>query len=200
MLEKVEMWAGRIGNQRHLLALRNGIVLGMPLVIIGSLFLILGNLPSEAYMDWITDIGIAPYFSKITNGSFGLMGLFAVFGIAYNLSVRYKTDGLSAGAIAVSSFVIVTPNLVTEEGTGIDYAWVGSAGLFIAIIVGIITAELFSYAVKKNWTIEMPEGVPPAVSRSFSALIPGFLVSYTFRCNLCSIRYTRNREYSCASH
>src|SRR5690554_5960898 len=99
MLQKVEEYAGRIGNQRHLIALRNGIVLGMPLIIIGSLFLILGNVPSGAYMEWISDAGIAPYFANITNGSFGLMGLVAVFGIANSLTRHYGKDGVSAGAI-----------------------------------------------------------------------------------------------------
>lgn len=177
MFEKVEEYAGRLGNQRHLIALRNGIVLGMPLIIIGSLFLILGNLPSETYMDWISDVGIAPYFSKITNGSFGLMGLVAVFGIANSLARHYGKDGVSAGAIALSAFVIVTPDFVVPDvGSGIDYTYVGSAGLFIAIVIGLLTAEIFSFAVDRNWTIKMPDGVPPAVSRSFSALIPGFLV------------------------
>lgn len=177
MFEKVEEYAGRLGNQRHLIALRNGIVLGMPLIIIGSLFLILGNLPSETYMDWISDVGIAPYFSKITNGSFGLMGLVAVFGIANSLARHYGKDGVSAGAIALSAFVIVTPDIsLPDVGSGIDYTYVGSAGLFIAIVIGLLTAEIFSFAVDRNWTIKMPDGVPPAVSRSFSALIPGFLV------------------------
>lgn len=177
MLQKVEEYAGRLGSQRHLVALRNGIVLGMPLIIIGSLFLILGNLPSEAYMNWISEAGIAPYFSKITNGSFGLMGLIAVFGIANSLTRHYGKDGISAGAIALSAFVILTPNIsLPDIGTGINYTYVGSAGLFIAIVVGLLTAEIFSFAVDRNWTIKMPEGVPPAVSRSFSALIPGFLV------------------------
>jgi len=180
MFEKIELYAGKLASQRHLVALRNGIVLGMPLIIIGSLFLILGNLPSEAYMNWIADVGIAPYFSKITNGSFGLMGLIAVFGIANSLTRYYGKDGISAGVIALSAFVIVTPDLATDAGTGIGYTYVGSAGLFIAIVVGLITAEIFSFAVEKDWTIKMPEGVPPAVSRSFSALIPGFLVILLF--------------------
>lgn len=37
--------AGRIAAQRHLKSLRDGTFLGMPLIIIGSVFLVLGNLP-----------------------------------------------------------------------------------------------------------------------------------------------------------
>lgn len=38
MLEKIEAIAGAIGSQRHLRALRDGILLSMPLIIIGSFF------------------------------------------------------------------------------------------------------------------------------------------------------------------
>jgi len=180
MLDKIEEYAGKLATQPHLVALRNGIILAMPLIIIGSLFLILGNLPFEAYTEWITDLGIAPYFAKITDGSFGLMGLIAVFGIANSLARHYKLDGVSVGAVALSAFVIVTPNLVAEEASGIGYEYLGSAGLFIAIIVGLVTAEIFRFVVARDWVIKMPEGVPPAVSRSFSALIPGFFVITLF--------------------
>lgn len=45
--------AGRIAAQRHLQALRDGIILTMPLIIIGSLFLILANLPIPGYPEFM---------------------------------------------------------------------------------------------------------------------------------------------------
>lgn len=49
--EKVMPIAGRIAGQRHLQALRDGIILTMPLIIIGSFFLIIGNLPIPGYAE-----------------------------------------------------------------------------------------------------------------------------------------------------
>ncbi|WP_018665234.1 PTS cellobiose transporter subunit IIC [Heyndrickxia acidiproducens] len=176
MLEKIEAIAGRIGNQRHLRALRDGILMSMPLIIIGSFFLIIGNLPITGYNDWLSNIGLAAIFGKIVNGSFGLMAIVAVFGIAYSLAEYYDTDGVADGIVALSSFIIVTPDLVAKAGSGIPYAYVGSGGLFVAILIGLITAEIFRFFVQKNFTIKMPEGVPVAVEKSFAALIPGFMV------------------------
>ncbi|KON87938.1 PTS cellobiose transporter subunit IIC [Sporosarcina globispora] len=176
MLEKVEEIAGRIGNQRHLRSLRDGILLSMPLIIIGSIFLILGNLPINGYTDWLADIGLAPILSKIVNGSFGLMAIVAVFGIAHSLAEYYEVDGVSAGIIALSCFIIVTPDLVAEGGSGISYTYLGSGGLFVAIVVGLISAEIFRFFVQKEFTIKMPESVPVAVEKSFAALIPGLMV------------------------
>ena len=55
----------------------------------------------------------------------------------------------------------------------------GSQGLFVAIIMSIFTIEIFNFIVKKNIIIKMPDSVPPAVSKSFAALIPGFFVIMT---------------------
>ena len=176
MLEKIEAIAGRIAAQRHLKSLRDGIVLGMPLIIIGSIFLVLGNLPFEGYPEMLAEAGISDWINKIVNGSFGLMALVAVFGIANSLARYYDVDGVSAGIIALSAFVIVSPDLATDVGTGVNYTYLGSTGLFVAIVVGLTAAEIFRFFVQKNWTIKMPEGVPPAVAKSFAAILPGLMV------------------------
>lgn len=168
----------KIGNQRHLLAIRNGITLGMPLIIVGSLFLIWGNLPISGYEDWLAangDLGV--WFAKVVDGSFGLMGIIAAFGIAYNYAKGYHVDPASAGIISLSSFVIVTPKMFDADGrAGISYGFMGSKGLFVAIIVSLVSADIFRRFIQKNITIKMPETVPPEVSRSFSALIPAAVI------------------------
>lgn len=180
MLENIEMIAGRLGNQRHLRALRDGIILGMPLIIIGSFFLIAGNLPIPGYVDMLGDAGITPIINKIVDGSFGIMALVASFGIARSLANDYGVDGTSAGIMSLSSFLIVTPNVVSDSGNGIPYQYVGSNGLFVAIVVSLISAEIFRFFIEKDFVIKMPEGVPPAVGDSFAALLPGFMVIGTW--------------------
>lgn len=170
--------AMKIGNQRHLLAIRNGITLGMPLIIVGSIFLILGNLPITGYSDWLAAHGdLGTWLGKVVDGSFGLMGIIAAFGIAYNYAKGYQVDPASAGIISLSSFFIVTPKMFDADGAaGISYGYLGSKGLFVAIIVALISADIFRRFIQKNITIKMPDTVPPEVSRSFSALIPAAVI------------------------
>ncbi len=52
----------------------------------------------------------------------------------------------------------------------------GSQGLFVAMIIALISTELYRFIVQKKIIIKMPETVPPAVTRSFAALVPGFIV------------------------
>jgi len=169
---------------KPLIAIRDGITLAMPLIIIGSLFLILGSFPVEAWTDWLENtavngVSIADVFTKITNGSFGLLGIIGCFGIASSYSEQHKTDGKSAGVIAVASFFVVTPSIFTsgnEPLEGMPYEYLGSQGLFIAIIVGLLSGGIFQWFINHDIRIKMPEAVPPAVSSSFSALIPGAVV------------------------
>lgn len=50
----------------------------MPLILVGSLFIILTNLPIKGW-DTVSSLGIGPWANRIVNGSFGIMGLVASF-------------------------------------------------------------------------------------------------------------------------
>jgi cellobiose PTS system EIIC component len=63
-----------------------------------------------------------------------------------------------------------------EVGGAIPVALMGSKGLFVAMILAVLSTEIYRYIIQKNIVIKMPDGVPPAVSRSFIALIPAFAV------------------------
>lgn len=172
--EKLLPIAAKLGANRVLISIRNGITLSMPLIIIGSLFLIISNFPIDAWIDWLAKTGIDAYLNKGTNGSFGIMGLVASFGIAQSLANQHNVDGTSAGVIALSSFLVATTNIFSsDEVEGIPIGYMGSRGLFVAIVLGILTALIFTWFIKHNIQITLPDSVPPAVSKSFSALIPG---------------------------
>jgi PTS system cellobiose-specific IIC component len=186
---KVMPIAGQVAGQRHLQALRDGIILTMPLIIVGSLFLIFGFLPIPGYAEFMARIFGDAWLTKLTypvSATFDIIALIAAFGIAYRLAEKYDIDALSAGAISVAAFLLATPNQVpfTPEGAtesvmvggAIPSALMGSKGLFVAMLIAILSTEIYRLIIKKNIIIRMPDGVPPAVSKSFVALIPGFIV------------------------
>jgi len=187
--EHVMPVAGRIAEQRHLQAIRDGIILSMPLLIIGSLFLIIGFLPIPGYNEWMAKWFGEHWLDKLlypVGATFDIMALVVSFGVAYRLAEKYKVDALSAGAISLAAFLLATPYQVpfTPEGAketimvsgGIPVQWVGSKGLFVAMILAIVSTEIYRKIIQKNIVIQLPDGVPPAVARSFVALIPGAAV------------------------
>lgn len=176
--------AAKIGGFKPLIAIRDGIAMAMPLIITGSLFMIINSFPVPGWSDWLAKtalhgVSLSQVLAKITNGSFGIMGLVAAFGIAWSYANQHKTDGVSAGIISASVFFILTPSIMSGDKVpveGFPYTYLGSKGLFVAIIFGLITGWIFQWFINHNIQIKMPETVPPAVAKSFSALIPGAVV------------------------
>lgn len=153
----------------------------MPLVLIGSFFVLIKDFPIEAWTAWLKGNGGYALLDAMANNSFGLMALMTAFGIADRLSVSYGTDGVSAGVLSLAAFLLVTPVMLNADGAaGIPYSALGGKGIFSAILVAMISAEIYRWFIQKNITIKMPGGVPDAVSKSFSALIPGLVILIVF--------------------
>ncbi|TCP28910.1 PTS system lichenan oligosaccharide-specific IIC component (Lac family) [Scopulibacillus darangshiensis] len=181
--------AGKIQEQKHLQSVRDGIILAMPLIIVGSFFLIIGNLPIPHYEAFMSGLFGKEWLTKLTypvGATFDIMSIIIGFGVAYRLAERYKVDALSAGAISLASFLLATPHMTmfTPEGTQkafevggvLPISLMGSKGLFVAMIIAIVSTEIYRWVIQRKLVINMPQGVPPAVAKSFVALIPAFIV------------------------
>ncbi len=170
--------AGRIGSQRHLVAVRDGFVSIMPLILGGSVAVLLNN----TLFNWIPSLGILTGINgNVWWGTFAIMTLVVVFSTAYSLARSYSSDALAAGLIAVASFIAVTPQAHGDAGWGyIHWGYLNATGLFTGIIVALISTEIFVKLLKKKLTIKMPDTVPPAVGRAFAAVIPGIASLYFF--------------------
>lgn len=163
-------FAARVGDQRHLKAIRDGVVSLIPLLLIGSFFLIIAFPPISSLAKLVEPY--VPILVSVNNTTMGLMGLMAAFAVAYSLAASYKMDTLSSSMFSVAAFMLATP--FTKDGN-IAAAWMGSKGLFVAMLSAIFIVELQRFMIKRNIVIRMPDGVPPTVARSFVALIPGFI-------------------------
>ena len=189
--EKLMPVAAKVANQRHLAAVKDGIIITVPFVIVGSVFLILANLPIPALADFYRNNAtgqiIQRWLSYPVAVTFDMIAIITCLGIGYRLSENYKLDGISGALLSLISFLLVTPFVINFNheqygeltASGIPTGLTGSAGLFVAIIMAILSTEIFNAVVKKNLVIKMPDMVPPAVSKSFAALIPGFFIITT---------------------
>lgn len=174
--EKFTPFAARLGANKYLGAIRDGITISLPLIMIGSFFMVLASMPIPGWETFVNDSGLADILWKGTGSSFDLMGLVAAFGIAYSLTRGNGHDGIAAGIISLSAFVTATPFVASDAGNGIPTGYTGSKGILLALLIGLTTGIVFSWFIDKDYQIKMPEGVPPAIARSFSALIPGVVI------------------------
>ncbi|MGL5899033.1 MAG: PTS transporter subunit EIIC, partial [Lactobacillaceae bacterium] len=179
--------ANKFGQQRHMTAIRKGIIATLPLTIVGSFFTILSNMPIPAVAKFL-----APYQAILDipfRFTVGILSLYAAFGIASALADSYKMDTLSSGILGVLAFLVSTvqPVKINNDIKGVisagrymNIANLSASSLFAAIATALISVEIYHFLQKRKITIKMPEGVPPEVSNSFVALFPAAIILILF--------------------
>jgi phosphotransferase system, cellobiose specific, IIC component len=171
--EKIMPVAAKLGQNKYLTTLRDAFMLSFPLTMFGSLIVVINNLP---FFSDATKGTMANLFGNGQNATMAIMSVFVTIGIGYYWSIEHKVDGIFGGVIALASFLILTPFFLTIEGQEVSGVLaldrLGAKGMFLGIIAAFLAAKLYVWLTQKGFVIKMPDGVPPAVSRSFSALIP----------------------------
>lgn len=182
--EKIQPLVIKLDQNRYLQAIQSGFFGAMPVMIIGSMFLLLSNFPVAGYTDFMASIfgeNWSTFFTTPFTMSMNILSLFIFFGIVKSLAEYYKIDVLGTTVVSLVGYLIINPMVVTEDGaTGISMSHLGSEGLILGIITAILAVEIYRWVVERGWTIKMPEGVPSNVARSFTTLIPGVFVILSF--------------------
>lgn len=203
MDEKLSTPMAKLAEQRHLRAIRDGIIATLPLIIVSSMFMVIAFLPNSMPESWGITQFIAENQTKILmpyRVSMYIMTLYAVFGIGYSLANSYDLDGLSGGILAELAFLLtILPTAIPAASKGVvalaqgnaeltnylasvptgfvmPMANLGSAGMFIGIIVSFFAVEVYRFTQKSGFKISMPPQVPSSVARSFEALTPTAIV------------------------
>lgn len=203
MEEKLSVPMAKLAEQRHLRAIRDGIIATLPLIIVSSMFMVIAFLPNSMPADWgITQFLLTHQFKILLpyRVSMYIMTLYAVFGMGYSLANSYELDPLSGGILSELAFLLtVLPKTVpaaseavTELATQapelqeylsslpsgflMPMGNLGSAGMFIGILATFFAVEVYRFTQKSGFKISMPPQVPSSVARSFEALTPTAVV------------------------
>lgn len=206
--------AARIGAQRHLVAIRDSFAAIMPLLIAGSMAVLINNLqitkdgatdPYQVMMKNIFGEGFKAFGGNIWWGTFAVISVFIAFLVAYNLAKSYDAPPLQAGALSLAVYFLFIPQAITADGSGllndfiakvspglaipadfatgvgawgnVNWSFLNSGNLFAALIIGMLVTEAYRLLLKSKYlVIKMPEQVPPAVARSFTALLPSMII------------------------
>lgn len=186
----------KLGKQRHLQALSNGMMMTLPFLVIGSIFMILNNPPinmetvdmnttnifirflinwkewATANSEWI----MAPY-----NMTFGMLGLLTAFAVAYCLAKSYKMNAAVNGIMSMSVFLLVCSKVVqvpVSEGAtipAITSQYLSSDGLFVALILSFVCVEINRLVDKLGIKVKFPDSVPSMVTTFVNSLLPLFV-------------------------
>lgn len=187
MIEKLEKilapLADKLGRQRHLQAISDGMMMSLALIVVGSLFLIVANPPInldlvdlntsniflKALISW-KQWAVANY-NTITipyTMTMGLIGMVTSFGVAYSLAQKYQMNTAINGIISMSVFLMISAPV--QDGQ-LSMSYLGSDGLFVAIIIGLLSVEICRF-VGNQFVFSFPDSVPSAVTNFVNSLLP----------------------------
>ena len=180
---KLAPFANKLASQRHLKCVQSAFLSCMPFMIIGSFALIFWEPPVDYttlettnifygfFKGWSAFATFAgPFLELVFTITLGSLSFYVAVGIAYFLSKSYALKAFIPVVVTIANFLMLNSSLI--DG-GFSNAFFDGTGLFAAILVGVVTTEIFRFLIeKKVGSIKMPDGVPPALAGSFEALVP----------------------------
>lgn len=174
-----------LSNQRHMSALRSGMVFTLPFTLLGGIVMIMMYPPITdtlqpsnplyefliAWKSWgaSSELLKAPYYLTM-----GILSVYTVFGISYNLAKSHKINQGYASLIALCTFLCIAtaPMRGEDKVWSIALTYLDAQGMFLSIIVAMVTVEITAIIIKKKLGIKLPDSVPPNITAVFEYLIP----------------------------
>jgi len=169
----------RMSRQPHLNAIRDGVVGALPLILLGSLFLLLAQPPWPALARLLPP---SDALKAAWRACAGAVSLYACAACAIALAKRRAVDATAAVTTALAVFLVAQHPQALAAAAGapqnavgplaLPFSMLGAAGLFPAFAAAILSVETLALFARRAWGIRLGGGAPDVVVRSFAALLP----------------------------
>ena len=196
--ESLFSFLNAMASQRHLVALRDGMLASIPIILAGSTFLLLGS-QQEVISNYLPFVANSPFGAWYSSNwqsmlvpfrfTMGILSVFVAFSIAASLAKSYGMPMLPQAMGAVAAFLLTMKPVRAVINAGQSPEWViplrplGGDGLFLAIIAGLATVEISRLTMglwnkalgkdrKKDDKAEEKTAIPAAVSEAFISFLP----------------------------
>ena len=188
-MDKFQEIGFKFSNQRHIDAVKNGVLASLPGTLAGSVFLIIRYFPIPGWAGFLETV-LGPNYAEILSypiaATFDMVGIAVLLGVAYNLARSYEVNPFMGSIIALSGYFTLTPSFHMQNVAELDQmiqvsgtwalSYTGAGSLFVVIFTALISVEIYRKTVQRGFVIKLPDMVPPNVSNNFMAIIPTFIV------------------------
>lgn len=168
----------KLERNRMIQSIRNGLVMAIPILMVGSFSLILQTLPIAAYQSFITTFAsgiLVKILDFIHHGTFGFLSVFMAFSIGYSCAQQFSEGnepGFTGGVVALACFAIFSGFL--SDGFTTDFF--GAKGMFSAIFSAVTCVPLFMWLSRKIPLRHLyTEGADSVFNSAMGAIIPAML-------------------------
>lgn len=191
--------ANKIQRNKYLQVIQSALMTCMPIMLVGSIIIILTRPWADYTVMATSDFGYNFFKGwQLFIDNFGApllvlrsltlysLSLWVTLTVSYYLAIKNKMDAIITPIVTLLQFFVLCTTKTPDGGLSNDF-W-GGEGLFAAILIGLLVTELYRFFVdKKIGVIQMPEMVPPALKKSFSAIFP--VIFTTTICTAISVLF-----------
>jgi len=177
-MKGLQKFGEKLATNKGFSAISKSLMATMALILVGAVFQIVATIPTLfgwfSTSDKIYTILYTPY-----NMTMGSISVFLAFMIAFNYAKAHGLKPLQSGIVSLACFLAVcapVQSVTLADGSTtmsvLDFTYLGAQGMFVAIIIAILTVRLTRFCEKHNIVIKMPDVVPPFLADAFSAMLP----------------------------
>lgn len=182
-LEKVVgPFATVVSNSKYIKALTEGFMYTMPITLGVAVIAVLFNLPIDPWIDFLNNTGLYSVGQEVVSLTLSLLAIYVVGAIGYCFTRNQGEQGMIGAVMSTAAFIILMPvqTFTNDAGSSVSTlatSYMGSDGIFLALIVGLLIPRLYCFLMSKNLRLKLPDSVPPMVSQS---LAPTFVAMIIF--------------------
>lgn len=182
------MFVSNLANQQIIRALRRGLLYLMPFILMGSVVVALLNFPIPAYQDFLNSVfgdGWQELGHLIHRGTLQIMAITSLITVSYAFAGEknlVKSGEVNAIVIVITAFSSFIAFNSSELIISVEEA--GSTGMFGAIVISVLSCQLFCFFYKCRERIQPSDLInyngSALTKESFKAFIPALLTIASF--------------------
>ncbi|MGT2785849.1 PTS sugar transporter subunit IIC [Streptococcus merionis] len=173
--------AQRLSDSKIITALTAGMMSTMPITLGVAGFAILANLPIPFWQNFLTSTGMGPHMLDIVAATTSMLAIYIAPVVAYHYTKNEGENALTAALLALAAFIVLMPQTIKAGDTPIAALLssnLGSNGIFAAMIISVLIGMSYSWLMKKNIKLKLPNSVPPNVSESLSPTFVAMIIFF----------------------
>ena len=141
-----------MNSSKLLLCIRSSLIMLIPVLVIGSMALMLKSFPIDAYQDFIGTFCngvIANFFSLIYSATFGILSVYVSISISISYTQQIGKDNRHTLGPMIASLVAFFIFSGTFDNGALQTESLGAAGMFTAVIGSLFASWLYDFLSKK---------------------------------------------------
>lgn len=171
--------AQKLSSNKVIQSISQGMLGIISLTIGVSVVSILINLPIDPWVRFLENIKILEPANELLLSTTSLLAIYIVIAVSYSYAKNLQEDPKASVILSTAVFIILMPQSITIENVTVNALlseYLGSNGIFLAILIGIGTAGFYHFLIQKNIKIKMPEQVPPMVVEAMNPIVASMII------------------------